>query len=127
MAYEIPVFCHTFVAASIIAQYTFVKLDAAGKIVPCAATTDVPIGIAQDPGAVGDNVNVMMLGISKVQAAEVIAIGNVIGCAADARADVKVVGTETTQYATGRALEAASAAGAIIAVTVNTLVPSRAA
>lgn len=126
MAYEIPVFDHTFVAAGTIVQHTYVKLDSDGKIVPITANTDKPIGIAQDAGVSGDSINVRMLGISKLTGAEALAVGDAVGPSANGRGEVKVVGTDTTQYVGGTVLGAVANADEVATVTVDTLTLQRA-
>ena len=69
----------------------------------------------------------MVTGISKVSADAALAIGQLIGTAADGQADAKTVGTDTTQYVVGNVLVAAGAAGEMATTTVNCLNPHRAA
>lgn len=103
----------TFNAAVAIAKGQPLKFSAANTVTPCSAVTDDAIGIALDDADAGDIVPVAILGnytgTVLVKAAGIIAAG--IQIAAD--------GTATggaTDVIIGRALEAASGAGAIINV-----------
>ena len=65
----------TFIAAASITALTLVKLDNAGKVTPCTAATDIPVGVAQLSGASGDAINVCISGISRVVAGGTITAG----------------------------------------------------
>jgi|TARA_R110002020_G_scaffold2230_4_gene10438 hypothetical protein len=129
MAFEIPGFTFTRVAGADLSssQYYFVKLSTTDTVVVCAAATDIPIGILQNAPTSGQEATIMVTGISKVSADAALAIGQLIGTAADGQADAKTVGTDTTQYVVGNVLVAAGAAGEMATTTVNCLNPHRAA
>ena len=65
----------TFIAAASITALTLVKLDNAGKVTPCTAATDIPVGVAQLSGASGDAINVCISGVSRVVAGGTITAG----------------------------------------------------
>jgi len=65
----------TFIASESITALTLVKLDGDAKIVPCTASTDVPVGVAQLTGVSGDAINVCISGISRVVAGGTITSG----------------------------------------------------
>jgi len=65
----------TFIASASITALTLVKQDSDAKIVPCTASTDVPVGVAQLAGASGDAINVCISGISRVVAGGTITAG----------------------------------------------------
>jgi hypothetical protein len=110
------------------AQYKFVKLDGNGRVAVCNAATDLPLGVLQNkPAALGRAADVLMVGVSKVQADAAIAAGVLIGTSADGQADAKTVGTDTTEYVVGRTLQASTAAAQLIACSINCLNPHRAA
>lgn len=120
----------TFEAAADLSskQFYFVKLTAANTINVCAAATDIPCGILQNkPSAAGRPAVVRMLGLSKVSADAAISAGALVGTSADGQADAKTAGTDTTNYVAGVALEAATAAGEIIKISLNCMNPHRAA
>tara|TARA_R100001143_G_C3325719_1_gene116964 strand:- start:257 stop:646 length:390 start_codon:yes stop_codon:yes gene_type:complete len=129
MAWTIPGFTFTRVAGADLSssQYYFVKLSTTDTVVVCAAATDIPIGILQNAPTSGQEATIMVTGISKVSADAALAIGQLIGTAADGQADAKTVGTDTTQYVVGNVLVAAGAAGELATATVNCLNPHRAA
>lgn len=128
MAYEKPVFMHSREAGADLsgAQYKFVKLSGQ-TVVICAAATDVPYGVLQNAPLSGEQAEVMLVGISKVEADAAIAVDDLIGTSADGQADPKVPGTDTTEYVVGRALDVVSNAGEIFSAAINTLNPHRAA
>jgi hypothetical protein len=65
----------TFIASASITALTLVKLDNAGKVTPCTAATDIPVGVAQLAGASGDAINVCISGVSRVVAGGTITAG----------------------------------------------------
>lgn len=130
MAYEIPVFSHSFTAGGDLRtkQYYFVKLNSDGKAVICSGATDVPIGVLQNAPNTGETAEVMIVGVSKVSCDGVVGVGALVGTSGDGQADAKVPGTDTTEYAVGRHIgTAAGAASDLITCTVNCLNPHRAA
>lgn len=109
-------------------QFYFVKLSAANTVTVCNGATDVPCGILQNkPSAAGRPAVVRMFGISKVSADAAITVGSLVGTSADGQADIKLAGTDTTQYVVGVALTACSNAGEIVEVSLNCMNPHRAA
>ena len=108
-------------------QFYFVKWDGSGALVVGAAVTDVPAGVLQNKPASGYPAEVVALGPTKLSADAAISQGALIGCADEGQAEPKVIGTATTEYVAGVALEAASNAGEIISGIVNCVNPHRAA
>lgn len=131
MAYEIPGFSISLPAGAIIAQadvFKFVKLNSSGQAILCAAATDIPVGVLQTPAAaVGDPVNVMVMGVTKVQGDADLAKGAQIGTSGDGQADAKVAGTDTTEYAVGQVLDDNTTAGGLATALINCFNPHRAA
>lgn len=119
----------TFVAGADLSaaanQYKFVEQDSAGLVTVCNAATDKPVGILQNKPKSGEAATVRVTGISKVQADAALTVDTLIGPSADGQADAKVLGTDVTEFVVGRVLQAAAAAGDIVAVTVNCLNPHR--
>lgn len=136
MAVESNLICKTYEAGEDLsaAQYKFVKFDGTvgdtgcPRVIVCTGATDRPAGVLQDdPAAVGRAARVCVLGETKVQADASIAVGNLIGTSADGQADVKVPGTDTTEYIVGHVTIAAGAAGRIASAWVNCINPARGA
>lgn len=131
MAYEIPGFSLSLPAAGAIAQadvFKFVKLNSSGQVLLCAAVTDIPIGVLQTPAAgTGDAVNVMTLGVSKVQGDADLAKGAQIGTSADGQAAAYVAGTDTTKYIVGQVLDDNTTAGGLATALINCISPHRGA
>lgn len=119
MAVEIPVFQKTFKAGGTIAAYTFVKMSAAETVIACAGATDRPIGVAQDAAVSGGMVSVMIMGETKISADAAIAVGVLIGTSADAQADAKTPGTDTTEYICGQVTVASGAAADLLSAVIN--------
>jgi hypothetical protein len=130
VAYEIPGFkIGTLRAGSDLSakQFCFVKLNASGQVVACAAVTDVPLGILQNtPGslAVAD---VMTNGVSKLVGSGSIPAASMIGTDNAGKAAAYVPGTDTTKYIVGQALEGNTSANGLITVAFNCLNPARGA
>lgn len=104
----------TYTAGGAIAKGEFVKFSS-GKVVKCAAATDVAIGVALDGAAEGAIVPVAILGAFtgtvQIKAAGAVTQGG----------EVTPEGKEqtaagTTELICGRALEAAAAAGDMIEI-----------
>lgn len=105
----------TFVAGAAIAKGEFVKFSS-GKVVKCAAATDIAIGVALDSAAAeGDNIPVQLLNGSDtvlVKAGGAVSQGGTITCLG-----TTVATAGTLQY--GLALEAATASGELIEAVVG--------
>lgn len=84
-------------AANPITKFRFVKFSAAETVTPCTATTDNPTGVAQFGVTAaeiikGKGASVMLLGVSEVEAAGAIAVGDMVQLEADGRVS-SVVGS----------------------------------
>ena len=105
----------TFVAASAIAAGEFVKFSS-GKVVKCAAATDIAIGVALDSASAdGEQIPVQLLtggDTVLVKAGGAVAQGGTLTCLG-----TTVATAGTLQY--GIALEAATASGDIIEAVVG--------
>ena len=129
MPYEIPFNKISLEAAADLSaqQYKYVKVDAAGKAAAIAAATDLPIGVLQNKPLAGAAAEIMVDGVTKLQADAALTPGALIGTSADGQADVKVLGTDITEHANGIVLEGAAAAGNYCTALVHCGVPNRAA
>lgn len=116
MAFEIPVhkISETSGADLTAGQFRFVKYSA-GAIVLSAAGTDQVAGVLNNKPNTGEVCEIMTLGTSKMVAGAAVAKGAVVMSDAQGRA---VTGT-STNYGQGIAMEAASAAGELIAVELR--------
>jgi Uncharacterized conserved protein (DUF2190) len=94
-------------AAASVARRRFVDYNG----VQVAAIATVSLGVAQVDAAIGEDYEVVVQGIARVEAAGVIAVGGSVEAAADGRAQAFTTGSKC-----GRALTAAAAAGEIIEV-----------
>lgn len=105
----------TFVAGGTIAAGEFVKFSS-GKVVKCAAATDIAIGVALDSASAdGDNIPVQLLtggDTVLVKAGGAVAQGGTLTCLG-----TTVATGGTLQY--GIALEAATASGDLIEAMVG--------
>lgn len=104
-------------------QNRFVKLDANGAVVPIAAATDVPYGLLLNAPKDGFEAHVAKTGILKAEASAAVAVGDYLTVSANGRVAKATLGTDTTKYVVGRAVEAAGAAGVFIQIEVDTLAP----
>jgi hypothetical protein len=130
MAWEIPGFSFTLPAAADYSaagnQFKFVK-NVAGQATICTGATDKPIGVLQNTPKAGQEAQIMVTGISKVQGDANLAVDDLIGTSADGQADAKIPGTDTTEYVVGRVIEDNSAAGGLATCLINCANPHRAA
>lgn len=108
-------------------QYYFVKLSADMTVTVCNGATDIPIGVLQNAPDSGEAAEVCAIGVTKVSSDADLDAGHVIGTSADGQADVKVAGTDTTQYAVGIVLQGSTAAGGLATALINCGSPGRAA
>lgn len=131
MATEIPVLQKSFEAGADLSalQFRFVKLNASGQVVAVAAITDVPVGVLQNaPDAAGETAQVMIMGISKVEAAETLAETSLIGPASDGQAAIVAAGSDTTVHICGRVIGSDDAGdGELATAAVNCANPARGA
>lgn len=131
MAYEISNYSVkiTLVAAADLSakQYTFVKLDANGKVAAAAAATDIPIGVLQNSPIAEQEAEVLVVGGTKIVAGAAIGEGSLIGTSATGKAVALVAGTDTTKYVVGTVLTESAADGNIVTVVINCANPGRAA
>lgn len=130
MAYEQPLFVLAGLKAGADLsgkQFRFVKLDSSGDAVVCSGATDIPIGVLQNKPTSGQAVEVMAIGISKIEGDADLAIGDMIGTSSDGQAAAYVAGTDTTKYVVGRVLTENSAAAGLISALVNCMNPHRGA
>lgn len=87
----------------------FVKLNAAGDVVPVAAITDRPIGVLRDDtgGATSTTVGVYQGdGEVEVQMSGTVAVNDLIGITATGLGKKLTPGTDSTQYIVGTAVQA---------------------
>lgn len=97
-------------AGGSITQYRFVKLSAAQTVIQCDGTTDKPLGVAQDTYSTGDAVEVVCIGVTKVDGDADLSYGSSIGTSADGQAAAYTV-SDTTKYIVGQVILDNSAAG----------------
>jgi hypothetical protein len=108
------------------AQYKFVKISA-GKAVVCSGATDIPIGVLQNSPVSGGEASILVAGGTKLVAGAAIAAGVVIGTSSTGKADAKVAGTDTTEYAVGVVILPSGADADILTAVINCASPNRAA
>lgn len=103
------------------AQYKWVKFSGTTPtVILCAAVTDIPCGVLQNNPASGENAQVRMLGISKVDCDAALATpGTQVGTSADGQTAAYVAGTDTTKYIVGTIIYGAGAAGRKATAAVN--------
>ncbi len=97
----------TYVAAeAITSEFTLVSLDADGKVtITDAATEETCVGVAQRACALGDAVDVVVFGLTRVIASETITFVTTPRLAAAANGQVQPSeGTDATFYPIGRAM-----------------------
>lgn len=108
-------------------QYHLVELTAANEVDVINAATDKPIGVLQNKPKAGEDAEVMVVGLSKVNSDAALSVGDLIGPAADGQAAAKTPGTDTTNYVLGIVVEASGAAAELAVALINGCNPHRAA
>lgn len=99
-------------------QHYLVKMSGAKTVTVCAATTDKPIGVLQNAPTSGQEAEVCVFGVTKVNSDANLAAGDSIGCAADGQAAAYTV-TDTTKYIVGTIIEDNAAAGGLSTAVIN--------
>ena len=105
-------------------QFLFVKTDADGKVNVCTALTDRPIGVLQNKPTSGQAATVMVVGLTKIVTDAALDEHNIIGPAADSKANKKIPGTDSNEYMSGTMLTATGGAGEIGTAVINCASPS---
>lgn len=138
MAFEIPGHPKAPVVAAAdlsTKKYRFVKHGAGvgqgASVNVCSAATDCPSGVLQEGTtgvaiSVGQGLDVMVFGLTKVILGGTVAAGDRLGTDANGAAVKLTEGTDTTKYIAGRA-EMAGVSGDIITAFINCINPHRAA
>jgi hypothetical protein len=115
-------------------QFCFVKLAAAAaaysdgledQVDLCAAATDIPIGVLQNKPNAGEEAEIMMAGITKIQGNADLSAGFpgtpvLIATSNDGQAAAAL----STNYVVGQLLQAPTGAGIIGVMAVNCLAPA---
>jgi hypothetical protein len=111
MAYEIPLQKLSFEAGEDLSsnQFQFVTMESDGKVDLADAETDIVLGVLQNKPEAGQSATVMISGVTKVEADETLAAGDLVHASADGQAAVFAAGTDTTKYSAGLVLEGAAA------------------
>lgn len=99
-------------------QYYFVEFSASRTVQKCSAVTAVICGIVQNNPKSGETAVVRMLGKSKIKTGEAITYGALVGCTAAGQAAAKSLGTNTTHYIVGQAIET-TASGDVAHIVVK--------
>lgn len=111
--------------------FKFVKFSTAPAVVLCDAVDDLPIGVIQAPtptSATGQPVEVVAVGVTKLQGDGTASVGDLVSPNIAGRAVKCVWGTNTTAFASGVVLnrDAAGAAGSLLTAVVNCINPPKA-
>jgi hypothetical protein len=126
MAYEIPGFSFTAVAAEAMtaAQFKFAKISADNAVSIGTDLTDIPCGVIQNDPASGAGAVILVSGISKilVGAGGAVVAGNFIGCDAEGCAVVVDPDGASDYYYVGQVLIGA-AAGEYCTALINCATP----
>lgn len=110
-----------FLAGAAIAAFTLVKFGADDStVVPTAAATDLIIGATMDvPAALGERVDVQLIGDAYVVAGAAAVRGTLATSDATGRAVTAAPAAGANNTVAGQFLESASAAGDVVRVLLN--------
>lgn len=111
--------------------FKFVKFSTAPAVVLCSAITDIPCGVLQAPAptsATGQPVQVVALGVTKIQGDGTTSVGDLIGPDANGQAVKLAWATDKTAFVAGTVInrDAAGAAGSLLTAMVNCINPPKA-
>lgn len=112
-----PMLLKSFVAEAAITPFRQVKNGSVdGKVTTAAAATDMVIGVCNEVGpAIGERCDVILVGVAYIEAGAAITRGALVTSDATGRGVTPAPSAGTNNRYIGIALEAASAAGDIIA------------
>jgi hypothetical protein len=118
MAYEIPGFSFTLVAAAdqSASQFRFINVDSNGKGVTPSVAGQRVVGVRNNKPKSGEAATIVASGISIVESGAAVTVGGDVMTDTSGRA---IDATGATAIVAGIALEAASAAGQFIAVLLT--------
>lgn len=111
--------------------FKFVKFSTAPAVVLCDAATDIPCGVIQAPAptsATGQPVQVVCMGVTKVQGDGTTTVGDLIGPDSAGQAVKNVWATDKTHFVAGVVVnrDAAGAAGSLLTAMINCINPPKA-
>ena len=86
----------------------------------------IPIGVLQNDPEAGETAEIMVIGMSKIEAGEALNERDTIGTAADGQAEIVTAGTDNTQYIVGQVVTPAGA-GEVGSAFINCASPARGA
>ena len=136
MAYEGPQFTLPGVVSggdlsAAAVAFKFVKFSTAPAVVLCTGVTDVPCGVIQAPAptsATGQPVQVVAMGVTKLQGDGTTTVGDLVGPDAAGKA-VKVAWiTDPTAHVAGVCIyrDAATPTGCLLTAAINCITPPKA-
>lgn len=99
-------------------QFLVMKISAASTVMPCAATTDNPVGVLQDAPKSGQPAAVAFAGTTKAIAGGTVTAGDTVGTDGNGKVVTYVEGTDTTKYRVGKAVTG-GASGETISVQLQ--------
>jgi hypothetical protein len=106
-------------------QYHFVKFHGTATIdavVGIAAATDLPLGLLQNTPGAGEEADCRLSGISKAIAGGTITRNDLLTIDATGAVVKATIGTDTTKYVVGRALES-GVAGQVVSIILDVTAP----
>ena len=111
--------------------FKFVKFSTAPAVILCSAVTDIPCGVLQAPAptsATGQPVQVVALGVTKLQGDGTASVGDLVGPDASGQAVKIAWATDKTAFVAGYILnrDAAGAAGSLLTAVINCINPPKA-
>lgn len=115
-----PLLHKTFRAGAAIAPFRIVKMTGADQVGPSTGATDTMVGINDDVAPVtGENVDIVMLGLTFVEAGAAFAANARLTSDATGRAVAAAPAAGTNNNCVGFAVDAAVAAGDIVRVLIS--------
>lgn len=108
-------------------QYHLVTMSGEKTVNACGTVTAIPVGVLQNAPNIGEEAEVVTIGVTKIVGDEDLDFGDLIGTSSDGQAQAIVAGTDTTVYIVGQVLDGNTTAGGLATAIVNCASPARAA
>jgi hypothetical protein len=115
-----PLLLRNFTAGAAILPYRIVKISASETVITTASATDMSMGVCDYVSpAVGERVDIVLIGVAYVEAGAVIAAGALVTSDAVGRCVTAAPAAGANVRLVGIALEAATAVGDVIRVLIE--------
>jgi len=103
-------------------QYLFVKITADDIVTKCSVAGERAVGVLQNAPNTGQEAEIVVNGVTKVVAGELLAAGDIVGTDSSGRAqkiEATATGADLGAWALGQVVEGAGAAGELVTILLG--------